>query len=106
MVITFKVSFSDHRHVTFGYNRYVAAGPPYQVVKTAGMNLPSYHYVHVCAKPDWCDATVELQLLAGCLTTGKWIKGGSPHILVDTFASGGWIFSAEPLSSAHLGWAG
>ena len=38
-------AFADHRHVTFGYNRYVAAGPPYQVVKTAGLNLPAFHYL-------------------------------------------------------------
>ena len=44
--------FADHRHVTLGYNRYVAAGPPYQVVKTAGLNLPTFHYLYVCAKPD------------------------------------------------------
>ena len=37
------------------------------------------------SKPDWCDATVGLQLLSSCLTTGKWIKGGSPRILVDIF---------------------
>ena len=37
-------AFADHRHVTLGYNRYVAAGPPYRVVKTAGLNLPTFHY--------------------------------------------------------------
>ena len=78
-------AFADHRYVTFGYNRDVAAGPPYQLVKTAGLNLPSHHYLHVCTKPDWCDATVGLQLVSGCLTTGNWIKGGSPRILVNIF---------------------
>ena len=46
--------FADHRHVTLGYNRYVAAGQLYQVVKTAGLNLPTFHYLQVCTnyKPD------------------------------------------------------
>ena len=77
--------FADHRNVTLGYNRDVAAGQPYRVAKTASLNLVSFHYPHVCTKPDWCDATVGLQLLSGCLTTGKWITGGFPRMLVDTF---------------------
>ena len=28
---------------------------------------------------------LQTQLLSGCLTTGKWMKGGSPRMLVDTF---------------------
>ena len=71
--------------------RTTAVGPPYQVVKTAGLNLPAFHYPHVCIKPDCCDATVGLQLLSGCLSTGKWIKGGSPRILVDTFREAGCV---------------
>ena len=74
-------AFADHRHATIGCNRCVAVWPPYQVVKTAGLNLPSFHHMHVCTKPDWCDATVGLQLVSGCPTTGYWIKGGSPRIL-------------------------
>ena len=57
----------------------------YQVVKTAGLNLLSFHYLYVCAKPDWYNATVGLTSfrleVSGCLTTGYWIKGGSPRIL-------------------------
>ena len=36
--------FADHWHevVTFGYNCYVAAGQPYRVVKTAGLNLSPF----------------------------------------------------------------
>ena len=29
-----------------GCNRCVDAGPPYRVVKTAGLNLPAFHYLH------------------------------------------------------------
>ena len=36
-------ALADHWHVSFDYNRYVAARPPYQVVKTTGPNLPSFH---------------------------------------------------------------
>ena len=45
-------AFADHRHATLGYNRYVAAGPPYRAVKTAGLNLPTFQCLHVCNKPD------------------------------------------------------
>jgi hypothetical protein len=80
-------AFANHRHVTFGYNHYVVAGPPYQVVKAAGLNLPTFHYLHVCIKPDWCDATVGLQLLSGCCPNNWEVDKGriSAHTSVDTF---------------------
>ena len=37
--------FVDHRHVTIGYDSYVAAGSPYRVIKNAGLNLPALHYL-------------------------------------------------------------
>ena len=59
-----------------GCNRCVDAGPPYRVVKTAGLNLPTFHYLHVdmCIKPNWCDAAVGTTALR-LSNTGKWIKG-------------------------------
>ena len=35
----------------------------------------SFHYLHVCTKPDWGYATVGSQLVSGCLATGKWDEG-------------------------------
>ena len=32
--------FVDHRHVTIGYDSYVAAGSSHRVIKNAGLNLP------------------------------------------------------------------
>ena len=42
---------TGYRHVTFGYNCYLAAGPHYRVVKTTGLNLISSHFLHVYTKP-------------------------------------------------------
>ena len=44
--------FADHRHVTLGYNRYVAAGPPCRVVKTTGLNLSPFITCKTSTKPD------------------------------------------------------
>ena len=64
----------------------MAAGPPYQVVKTAGLNLPPF--ITCKSASSRIDVTRRLgynYFPAVVLTTGKWIKGGSPRILVDTF---------------------
>ena len=77
--------FADHRHVTFDYNRYLAGGQPYRVVKIAGLNLsPFITRMSALSRIGVTRRLGYNYFPAVVLTTGKWIKGGSPRILVDT----------------------
>ena len=50
---------------------------------TRTLRPPGIRHRHLPYHTMPCDATVGLQLVSGCLTTGNWTKGGSPRILVD-----------------------
>ena len=81
--------FADHRHVTFDYNRYLAGGQPYRVVKIAGLNLSPF--ITRMSALSRIGVTRRLgynyfPVVVLHVTTGKWIKGGSPRILVNVFA--------------------